>query len=192
MPVRTVLAPQDQYLKVSHASRVGQRCHAQAQVPPFQKRHLAPVGGTFCFCRDELFDAALLQLFLNTRALEGEALGGGFVEAQAQASSFVDKRAKVDVRGDILFAGACQRALAQLVLEIAEQRPALSLSGIERPGPVTIVDGEDETTPQETCRALYPTERIQADLPAPSFFESAPGDIKGIQVAGHCWRTRLA
>src|SRR5260370_9328451 len=168
MPFRPGSVRQNHCLKVPNASRVVQRCRAQARITPCQKRHLAPVGGTFCFRRGELFDAALLQLFLNAQALQPEALGGEFVQAQTQASSFVDKRAKVDVRGDILFAGACQRALAQLVLEIAEQRPALSLSAIERPGLVTIVDGWDETTPQDTCRALYPTERIHVDLRPPS------------------------
>src|SRR5260370_38437942 len=192
MPFRPGSVRQNHCLKVPNASRVVQRCRAQARAPPLEKRHMAQVGGAFCFRRDELFDAALLQLFLYTQALQPEALSGEFVQAQTQASPFVDKRAKVDVRGDILFAGACQRALAQLVLEIAEQRPALSISGIERPGLVTIVDGENETTPQETCLPLYPTERIQVDFRAPSFFESAPGAIKGIQVACHCCRTRLA
>src|SRR5260370_1306945 len=98
MPVRTALAPQDQNLKIPHASRVGRPCPARARVPPFQKRHLAPVGGTFCFRSGELSDAALLQLFLYTQALQPEALSGEFVQAQTQASPFVDKRAKVEGR----------------------------------------------------------------------------------------------
>src|SRR5207247_5228505 len=92
---------------------------------------------------------------------------------------------------DILFTRSCQRSLVHLVLEITGKRAVPPVAGIQCPGLVAIVNGEDITALQQVDCSLHPTYGIEIDFCPPSITELSPGDMIAIQVAGNLSRTGL-
>src|SRR5260221_239279 len=151
-----ILTPEDQYLEVAHASRVGQCCHTLAQDIPPPPRHLAPVGTALGICFGKLIVPASLQFVINTQVLQPQALRGECVQAQAMLAARVDQRAEIDMGRDILLAGMLQRSIIELVPRVAGERAAPAVAYIQVARSVTIVDGQDKTAPDKMSDALHP------------------------------------
>src|SRR5438552_8142200 len=96
------------------------------------------------------------------------------MQAQPLASSLVDQRAKVYMGRDVLFSRPCQGSLIHLMLEIAGERTMSPDAAIQRPGPVTVVDGKDIAAPQQTRGTPYPAQRSEINFCSPSIAKLRP------------------
>src|SRR5579872_1143329 len=104
---------------------------------------------------------------------------------------FLDQRAEVDMRRNILLTGSDEWTVVKRMVIVAEQSAFSTIWCIQSSGFVAIIDSQYKASPRQSCRSPHPAQRVQIDLRSPAIAIGSPGNAIAIHIFFKCRVKRL-